>query len=453
VPVRYLLDEVAEAIGGELEGDPDVEIRGVSTDSRTLKRGDLFFALRGPNFDGTAFAQDALSGGAAAVVLPKEAERISPSILVEDTLLALGKLARYHRGRLTEMKVVAITGSVGKSTTREMLTALLARRFRTAGGIKSFNNAVGVPLTLFNASDQTEVLVCELGSNHPGEMAYLSALVGPDTAILTRVGRSHLEFFGDMEGVAWEKSALFASLRGGGLAVLNADSPHLDIIEDALGDDVRRIRFAFDHEAEYHANGFQSNETHSRFKLKGQQFEIPLPGHGFAEDALAALAAANELGIPLEDGARTLREFRSLDMRMERSTIAGVDVINDAYNASPDAVNDLLKAIPERTNRLTVFILGDMLELGSGAEEMHREIGRHFVALDHRFLITFGDKSRHITDAAREAGLKNAHHMGSLEEIVDLLSKELGEGDRIVLKASRALELERLLDLLRKRIA
>jgi UDP-N-acetylmuramoyl-tripeptide--D-alanyl-D-alanine ligase len=332
------------------------------------------------------------------------------------------------------------------------LKSLLSGRFRTVGGIKSYNNAVGVPLTLFGASEETEILVCELGSNHPGEMASLSEIVQADLVILTRIARSHLEFFDDTVGVAREKSALFASLRAGGIAVLNTDSPHLDVISAVLVPGVRRVTYALEKDAEYRAEGLRLNERHGVFRLKGQPFDVPLPGRGSSEDALAALTASHLLGVPLESGAAILKTFKPLSMRMEFETVDGIEVVNDSYNASPDAVIELLRTFREREGTRTVFVLGDMRELGESSRELHREVGRRFVDEGHRSLVTLGDESEDISIAAREAGLTDTHHFRTLEEVANYLAHELRRGDRVILKASRAMSLEKLIPLLKKKI-
>jgi UDP-N-acetylmuramoyl-tripeptide--D-alanyl-D-alanine ligase len=450
--VKYGLQEVAHAIQGKLKGDPDLLIRGVSTDTRTIQPGSLFFAIPGSNFDGADFVDQAFRSGAAACVIPEGREAKGPCIQVDDTVRALGRFSVHHRVRLPDMRIVAITGSLGKSTTREIAGTILSSRFRTVRGIKSYNNRIGVPLTLLRAEEDTEVLVVELGSNHPGEMAELSSLVRADLGVLTRVARVHLEFLSDLNGVAREKSALFASLREGGIAVLNADSPKLDLIRSAVRSGVRTVTYALEASADFRADSLALQEDRSTFRLEGHAVEVPMPGRGSAEDALAALTVAHLLGVPLDEGARALRGFRPLPMRMERISLDGIDVVNDAYNSSPDAVVELLRSFQESDTCRLVFVLGDMLELGENSADLHREIGRRFTETGHHILFTLGENARYIAQAARDSGADHVHHASDLDSLADDLIAYLKPGDLLLLKASRGIGLERLIPLIEKRI-
>lgn len=428
--MKYTLAEMEKALMGELRG-PDALATGVSVDSRTLKRGDLFFALRGER-DGVDFVKDAFARGAAGAVVPvyfKGKQR--PVIVVEETLPALGRLAFFHRNRL-DSRVIAITGSSGKTATKDMLSLILGTRFAVSASPKSFNNHIGVPLSIL-ACDNEDFLVLEIGTNHPGEIKPLGGLARPHIAAITGIGRSHLQAFGDTKGVAREKVSLFFCLEKDGLAFLPDPIPHEDILLSFIRPDIRVVRFS--------AEDVELDERGVSFLFRGEPFRVPVPHPGYAHDAVCALAIALELGIEPKEARPALTSYVPTGMRMRMENIGKIKVINDAYNSNPDSAEALVASLsaPERT----VLVLGDMLELGEDSPAFHRELGELARARGFKAILCVGELSRETADAS--GGL----WFHSPEEAAEYLVKALEPGDVLALKASRLLGLERILEVLR----
>jgi len=425
-----MLTEIERTLMGELRG-PDALATGVSVDSRTLKKGDLFFALRGTR-DGVDFVPEAFARGAAGAVVPiyfKGAER--PVIVVEETLPALSRLAFFHRNRLAS-RVVAITGSSGKTATKDMLSLVLETRFTVSASPMSFNNHIGVPLSILSCDNQ-DFLVLELGTNHPGEIKVLGGLARPHLAAITTIGRSHLQAFGDTEGVAREKASLLSCLEKDGLAFLPDRFPHEDIVLSALRPDIRVVRFS--------AQDIRLDERGVSFIFRGEGFRVPVPNAGYAHDAACALAIAFELGIGPEEARSALASYTPTGMRMRMEKIKGIEVINDAYNSNPDSAEALLASLsaPEKT----VLVLGEMLELGEGSPGFHRELGKLARARGFKAVLCVGNEARETADAS--GGL----WFPSPEEAAEYLVKTLKPGDVLALKGSRLVGLERILEVLR----
>jgi UDP-N-acetylmuramoyl-tripeptide--D-alanyl-D-alanine ligase len=425
-----MLAEIEKTLMGELRG-PDALATGVSVDSRTLENGDLFFALHGAR-DGVDFVPEAFARGAAGAVVPvyfKGKER--PVIVVEETLPALSRLAFFHRNRL-ESRVVAITGSSGKTATKDMLSLALETRFTVSASPMSFNNHIGVPLSIL-ACDDHDFLVLEVGTNHPGEIRALGGLARPHFAAITTVGRSHLEAFGDTKGVAREKSSLLSCLENDGTAFLPERFPHEDIVLSALRPDVRVVRFS--------AQDVRLDERGVSFSFRGEGFRVPVPNTGYAHDAACALAIALELGVKAEEARSALASYAPTGMRMRMEKIGGIEVINDAYNSNPDSAETLVASLsaPEKT----VLVLGDMLELGEGSRAFHRELGEIAGARGFKAILCVGELSRETADAS--GGL----WFPGPEEAAEYLVKTLEPGNVLALKASRLVGLERILEVLR----
>ena len=375
----------------ESAGQP---LAGVSTDSRAVRPGELFVALRGEKFDGHAFLGAAAQAGAAMVIIDRpEACTPAPDALpagvavlrVEDTGRALLQLAAAYRRWLEPgTKVVAIGGSNGKTTTVRLTHAALAGTLRGVASEKSFNNAVGVPLTILRARRGDQFLVCEVGTNAPGEMAALGRVVQPDVAVVTSIGREHLEGLGDLRGVAAEEASLLASLKPGGTAILNGDAPLLlevarSVLATLPAPGAQVVTFGEGERCDLRLTRVESDLRGVRFELNGRRtVSLGLLGAHNAHNGAAALAVARRLGVPDDAAATALAHAQGAPMRMQRSVVAvpggGVTVINDAYNANPDSMLAALRAFADLTRpesgpdvRRRVLVLGDMLELGAAA--------------------------------------------------------------------------------------
>jgi UDP-N-acetylmuramoyl-tripeptide--D-alanyl-D-alanine ligase len=442
----YTIREIAEVMGGIIRNaDPDVEVTEFYIDSRNVKPNSIFFCIKGEKFDGKDFAEDAVKNGAQAVVAPigSAISRTLPRILVDDVVLAMARLAADRMKKL-KAKVIGITGSVGKTTTKELMYTFLSTRYRVFKSRKSHNNHIGLPLTVLEAPTHTDFLILEYGTNHPGEISYLTSIVKPHMAIVTRIGTAHIEFFETMENIAREKGTLYKELQPGGTAFLNAETPLIEVISSMVPYTAKRITFGIE-SGDVKPEDVDYLEFGTTFSYKGHTFYLPLPGKGMLENAMAALAVAETLETSLADITNILKDFKDEKMRLERKEIKGVVFINDAYNSNPDSLTELFRIFKGEEHR-RIFILGDMLELGAYAEAEHRRMGRLFVEEGHKILVTVGKLAKLISEEASRNGITEVHHFESKEEVVDFLKNYVKPGDRVILKASRALALETILN-------
>ena len=450
-----MLEEIRAAVHGRwLARGAAATIPAVSTDSRTARRGELFFALRGERMDGHAYLSEAARAGCAAAVVALDAE-LAPEVAgafgsgligVPDTVGALGNLGAYHR-RQVGATVVAVTGSNGKTTVKRMIHHILSRRLGGSCSPKSFNNAVGVPLTLLAVMPGDDYVVCELGTNAPGEIASLAAMAGPDAAVITSVAPAHLERLGSLERIAAEKAAILGELAPDGLGVIWADS---DVLAKAVGRyDCRLIRFGVCPEADLRLTAHQPLGRRQRFEMNGRLWvDLPLPGRHNALNALAAIAVARRFGFEEDAAAAALADFPGQAMRLEWIELGAGTLINDTYNANPAslaAAADVLAGCP--TGR-KVLVVGDMLELGEQAEAMHRQAGRDLAGKGIDLLVSVGTLGRYIAKGAAEGGLE-AESYDSADAARDQLARLLQAGDAVLVKGSRGMAMEQLIEPIR----
>ncbi|MEO0198120.1 MAG: UDP-N-acetylmuramoyl-tripeptide--D-alanyl-D-alanine ligase [candidate division WOR-3 bacterium] len=438
----FTVREIAFITGGRIRNsDPNVYVSDFTTDSRVIKQNSIFIAIKGEKFDGAFFSKEAIEKGALAVIVPAGSDIPSslPRIEVDDPVLAMAKLAN-HKLRKLKTKIIGVTGSVGKTTTKELIYSLLSTRFKVFKSRKSFNNHIGLPLTILEAPVHTDFVVLEYGTNHPGEIAYLTSIAKPELAIITRIGTAHIEFFYTQENIAIEKGRLFKDLKPGGVAFINTDTPYVDLLNKMVPYTCKKVTFGTD-DGEVRPEYYEITNDGTYFHYKGVKFTFPLPGKGMLENVMGAMAIAEYLEVPLDDISNVLRDFKDEKMRMEKKEFKGLVFINDAYNANPDSMKELLETFKEGEHRL-IFILGDMLELGDKAEEEHRKIGRLFVDLGHKILFTYGNLAGFISEEAGKTGLVHTIHFDSKDELALFLKNFLKPGDWIILKASRGIALE-----------
>ncbi|MFA9461421.1 UDP-N-acetylmuramoyl-tripeptide--D-alanyl-D-alanine ligase [Thiohalorhabdus sp. Cl-TMA] len=434
------LDEVAEWTGGRRHGE--AEIREVSTDTRTIRPGALFVALRGARFDGHDHLAEADAAGAAAALVEPGVKRPSlPRVEVADTGQGLLDLAAGWR-RLTDAEVVAITGSCGKTTVKEMVASILrAAEARTLATPGNHNNTVGLPLTLFGLSRDHRYAVVEVGINRPGEMERLAPVAAPDVAVITNAAAAHLEGLGSLEGVATEKGRLLQGLGPDGVAVLNADSPFVEQWARSAPGAV--LRFGMDAPAEVRG-AWEAAGSGGRLWLRlpdGEgEVRLPLPGRHNACNALAAAAAASALGIPRASVIRGLEAVVPASGRLHlRAGLGGLTVLDDTYNANPASLAAALDVLAGEAVR-TWLVLGDMGELGASGAELHRQAGEQALAVGVNHLLAVGDLAGEAVCAFGGGGRRVAHW----EEVADILETEAASGDRVLIKGSRTMRLERL---------
>lgn len=452
--IRMTLRKVAEVTEGHLlQNGGGVEIEGISTDSRALQPGELFVPLRGPRFDGHEFLAQAVSHGAAACLSEETIGGLAvPIVQVRDTLKALGDLAAHARRVLTG-PLIAVTGSSGKTTCKEMLGTILER---TAPGLKSagnFNNLIGVPLSLFNLRAEHRWAVLEMGMSARGEIGRLAEMAAPQIGIITNVGAAHLETLGGISGVAMAKGELFAQLPPGGVAVINADDPEVRQLPVANG--VKKIRFGLASEADVRAEDIEANNGSVRFTLcldgRRRSIRLPLPGRHNVVNALAAAAAAWVAGVRLEEIVAGLEAFRPCPGRMQLIELSeDIVLLDDTYNANPLSVRAALDALYDlgRPGQ-RIAVLGDMLELGVAAGELHTEMGQIAAGKVDR-LLTLGPQARAIADGALAAGLARDRvaSFACHTDLARVLMSVARPGDRILVKGSRGMRMEQVVSLL-----
>jgi UDP-N-acetylmuramoyl-tripeptide--D-alanyl-D-alanine ligase len=481
------IDTLARILGATLihasksAGAQEHSITGVSTDSRTIKPGDCFFALAGQHFDGHDYVAEVLREGAACAVVSRAVAGTPPSgvvLRVQDTIAALGDLARACR-RMNPFRVVGITGSVGKTTTRQIVHHVLGQRFRVHQAQKSFNNNIGLPLTLLGAGPQDEIILAELGANHPGEIAYLTRIAQPDVALITNAHPAHLEGFGDLATIVREKLSIAEGLSDGGVFIVNGDIKPLVAAArnsaticvegvppsnrgqslpptrsgDARDTQGRRLRtFGQSAGVDYRAQGIVCGPCSSTFEVQGRRIRLPLPGPGNVENALAAWAVCDQFGVTVEEFGAAVASLASVPMRAETLQIGALTVLNDCYNANPASMKNALAMLRnlrgsgDSDHRRLVFICGPMAELGAQTEALHAELGAAVAEAGVDLLATVGDPPRTTARVARE----NARHdlqtecFDSTASVCDHLQEFLKQDDILLIKGSRTARLERV---------
>lgn len=449
--IPLTLDEAAAATGGRLvEADGTAVATGLAVDSRAIAPGGLFVALPGSRTDGSRFAAGALEAGAVAVVARAGAVQAGPRIEVDDPLAALGALGAAVRAR-SSAHVVGVTGSTGKTTTKDLLAAVLATRLATVANRASFNNEVGLPLTLARLEPGTQALVVEMGARGPGHIAALARLARPEIGVVLNVGVAHLGMFGSQATIAAAKGELVEALPAHGTAVLNADDPLVAAMAERTA--ARVLSFGLGPGAEVRAEGISlDGEGRPHFKLRtpsgGAESSLPVPGQHLVPDALAAAAAGHALGLEPEGIAAGLREAVLSPMRMQvQRRVDGLTVINDAYNANPTSMAAALKALAAvrggvRAGR-TVAVLGEMAELGEQAAAEHDRAGRLATRLGIDRLVGVGELGEVIVRAARMEGMSPEEAIAVPDAAaVAALEGWLEPADVVLVKASRVVALD-----------
>src|SRR5213080_3388440 len=446
------LSQIAQWAGGSLSsGDGTVVIDKVSTDSRTIKRGELFVALRGENFDGHNFVEAVATAGATGAIVDSNWKGNAGDnfalIRAKDTLLAYQQLAANYRKSL-KLSVVAITGSNGKTSTKDFAAAVLARRFRVTKTQGNFNNHVGLPQTILEATSQDEVAVWEIGMNHPGEVAVLAKIAAADVGIITNIGIAHIEFMGSREKIAEEKGALAEAIDAEGTVILNADDPFTKgIATRARG----KVILAGTIAGTIRASEINQRGSATDFTiLEGAhrcRAQLPVPGLHMVQNALLAVAVGRVFGLSLEDCAAGLVAAPLARARLQIRQIHGVQFIDDSYNANPDSMKAALRTLVELdTDGKRIAVLGEMKELGSESEHAHREVGKTAAALEVDHLIAIGSVAAAIASAAERAGLRNSRTVNSPAEAAEILAQIAASGDLVLIKGSRAARTERVME-------
>jgi UDP-N-acetylmuramoyl-tripeptide--D-alanyl-D-alanine ligase len=440
-PVSIL--QIAKLAEAKVETDDGkTSIERISTDSRTIKDGELFVALRGENFDGHKFVEDVAKRGAAgAIVDPKWKGKVPNKfalVRASDTLLAYQNLATNYRKSLS-LKVVAITGSNGKTSTKDFCASVLGRKFRVTKTQGNFNNHVGLPRTILETTSEHEVGVWEIGMNHPGEVAPLAKIAAPDAAIITNIGVAHIEFMGTREAIAREKGALAEAVDSEGTVILNADDPFSEGIAKRTR---ARVVLAGINNGVLRATEIEQSAGGSEFTiLEGGhrcRARLSVPGLHMVQNALLAVAAGRAFGVLLEECAVGLATAPLTKARLQIKEINGVQFLDDSYNANPDSMKAALRTLMELdADGRRIAVLGEMRELGAESQRGHEEVGEEAAALGVDQLIGIGEMGGIISGAAKKAGLEKSDTVESTSEAADLLIDIAEPGDLILIKGSR----------------
>ena len=453
------LSQIAQWAGASVSsGDGTVVIDKISTDSRTIKRGELFVPLRGENFDGHNFVEATAIAGAAGAIVDSNWEGNVPEnfalVRATDTLQAYQQLAANYRKSL-KLDVVAITGSNGKTSTKDFAAAVLARRFRVTKTQGNFNNHVGLPRTILEATAQDELAVWEIGMNHPGEIAALAKIAASDVGIITNIGVAHIEFMGSREKIADEKGALAEAVGAEGTVILNADDPFTKriatrtrgkvILAGTTGGTIRA--------SEINQSGSGSGSGTDFTILEGAhrcRAQLPVPGLHMVQNALLAVASGRVFGLSLEECAAGLVAAPLTKARLQVKEIHGVQFLDDSYNANPDSMKAALRTLVELdAEGRRIAVLGEMRELGDESESGHRDVGETAAALKVDHLIAIGNAAATIAEAAKRAGLENSSIVASTAEAAELLAEIAAPGDLVLIKGSRLARTEQVIEAFR----
>jgi UDP-N-acetylmuramoyl-tripeptide--D-alanyl-D-alanine ligase len=446
--MKFSLRRVAAALG--LHGDivvDDVTVTGWSIDSRTIAPGDVFFALKGPNHDGHRYVAEVLGKGAAAAVVDRDVEDAAAKGLclrVPDALQALQNLAAWAREEWGG-EVIGVTGSAGKTTTKDIIAAMLSEVFPTAKNEGNLNNHVGLPLSLLRLDESARLAVIEMGMNHAGEIRKLAEIAWPSVGVVTNVGWAHIEAFDSIEGIAAAKRELVEALPGDGVAVLNADDPRVAAFEAASP---QALMYGLSEGADVRAEDVEYSLEGAKFRVGDVRFETALSGRHNVLNILAGIAVAKVEGIQAPQLVSRVRSLEPGKMRGDRFQHQGITIFNDCYNSNPDAVKAMLDVLKDTPARRRIAVLGEMLELGRWAEPLHREVGTYVAESGINVLIGIRGAACYLLDAAESAGLRAdaAFFLEDAREAGRLARKLAQPGDAILFKGSRGVRVELALE-------
>jgi UDP-N-acetylmuramoyl-tripeptide--D-alanyl-D-alanine ligase len=445
--MKFPLRRVAEMLALQVESE--AMVTGWSVDSRTIQPGDLFFALRGPSFDGHAYLDEVFAKGAVAAITDREvgAESSDARVVLKvgDALRAMQSIASEAR-RQWGGEVVAVTGSAGKTTTKDMIADMLAVGIKTGKSEGNLNNHIGLPLSLLRLDESMRAAVTEIGMNHAGEIRELAKIAKPNVAVVTNVGHAHIEFFESIDKIAAAKRELVESLDENGTAVLNADDPRVAAFASAHRG--RTILYGQSATADVRAENIEFSRENTRFSVKNTQFSTQLTGHHNVSNILAAIAVAGVYGIEPQRLTGVVESLRPGKMRGEQFYHRGILIYNDCYNSNPDAVRAMLDLLRDTPARRRIAVLGEMLELGRWAEPLHRDVGTYAAGQGIDVLVGIRGAACCTLDAATRAGLRAdaAFFFEDPAEAGRKLRTLAEPGDAILFKGSRGVHVERALE-------
>ena len=450
---KFSLKEIAQVTGAEINSDAEIIFERVATDSRKISTGALFIALKGEIFNGEDFVEEAFKKGAAGALVSKAFDKNLDGVIikVDDTLKAYSQIAGAWRNRFN-IPIIAVTGSNGKTTTKDLTAAALNTLGHVQKTSGNFNNEVGVPMTLLGLNEKTQAAVVEIGMRGLGQIEALAEVVRPTIGIITNVSETHIELLGSIENIAKAKGELVEALKDGGTIILNADNPHTAEMKNLAGAGVNVVTYGLEVPADLTAKNILIGSVSTEFTLTYRgvdyDFEIPMLGRHNVSNALGAIAAGFVLGLSVEDIQRGVSTLATTKMRYEVIRRDGLTIINDAYNASPASMRVAIKTTSEIYSGRLIAVLGDMLELGEISEKVHREIGAELVENKFDMLITLGELGKFIAEGAREAGLKDTYSFDTHEDAAKKILEFVHDGDTILFKASHVMHMEKIIELI-----
>ncbi len=447
--MKLFAKEIAEALGGKLIGN-DVEINSISTNSREIGENCLFIPLKGEKFDAHKFIPSAVENGAVCILTQEDGDYGVTAVKVENTHDAMGSLAAYYRSKF-DIPFVGLTGSVGKTTTKDMIASVLAQKYNVLKTEGNFNNDIGVPLTLFRLESEHECAVIEMGMNHFNEISYLTNIAKPDIAVITNVGVSHIENLGSREGILKAKCEIFESMKADAPKILNGDNDMLQTVADKY----ENIKyFGTENESAYiYADNIKQRgiDGISCTIHKGNDsfdVDIPIPGRHMVSNALSAAAVGYELGLESELIKKGIENFVPTGGRMDIIRTAKYTIINDVYNANPASVEAGIDVLAYAEGK-KCCILGDMFELGNYADKMHAEVGEYAVDKGIDVLVCIGEISENMYRAAVNKRSENVYYFKTIEDFEKNIDTVLYDGLTILVKASRGMHFEKIVDIIK----
>lgn len=442
------LSQAASHMNGTLLGK-DTVFTGCSTDSRSDNIGKLFIAIEGDKFDGHEFINKAVENGAIGSIVSKDIDSQSrPYVLVENTIQAMGELAAYWRSKF-DIPLIAITGSNGKTTVKEMVFSVLSEEATVLSTRGNLNNHIGMPLTIFNLGDEHKYAVVEMGANHPGEISLLTKIAKPTVAIITTCAPSHLEGFGSVEGVANAKAEIYEGLQKDGTAVINIDEDYVDLWKKCAGRH-KKITFSIGRDADVYADSIELDAEHLNYKFRlytpdgDISIELPIPGRHNVQNAVATAACCYSVGVPLASIKKGLEGLRPVNNRLQlKVNTDGVNIYDDTYNANPKSLEVAMQTISEYPGRHWL-VLGDMGELGRDTKTYHEEAGDKARALGFERLFAIGPNSYYAAERFGSGG----SHYSTIQELINSIRNGLTSNIRILVKGSRYMKMERVINAL-----
>ena len=454
--ISLKLKDIIKNINAQCDYSGELEISGVSTDTRTIEKGDLFIALVGEKFNGHDYISVAEQNGAAAVICSQEVEANVPVLMVDDTLLAMHRLASYYR-TLLDIKVVAITGSNGKTSTRDMTKTVLASKYKVYSTDKNYNNEIGLPKSVFQLDNSYDIAVLEMGMNHLGEISRLTNIAKPDVAIITNVGKAHIGNLGSQENILKAKLEILEGLNKDGLLILNGDDALLSTAD--TGDFKKQFTGIDNKNADIVASDINSDIDKTEFSVKcGEQKAegfIPVLGRYNVLNALEAMLCGVHFGIELKDAFKALEGYQKVSMRCESEEIGGIVFVKDYYNSSPDSARVALETLKSYSkNGKAVALLGGMLELGEFSEKEHENLGKMCVKNSIDFAYFVGDEFKAFKNGMKEKSKSFAkEEKAKMIEDIKAFAETLEPGTAVLVKGSRGMKMEEVFEALKEHLS